>query len=397
MDGSRLTDVVLGLDRWFEAMRVDWPSPGYGGAVVHWWGHSLAYRGAGFDWRYEGIIDGYLALWRRSDDPRWLEKAIRAGDDLIAGQRADGRWTNSRFELNPGTGGTPHEAACTVALLLLARALETVEPGRGERALSAARRAFADGLVGRLWHEPSSTLWDAEGVDSFVPNKAATFIETTLLLAAATGDRSLIERYAIPTAARIVALQIRRPGNELDGAIAQNRLGGTTVESYFPLYVARCVPGLLALAAASGDESLRGAALAAAAFVSRVREDDGGLPQVLYGRERLNRAPRWVAGAGDVVRALTLARGAGLAVDPRPTIDWILGGARGDGRIATAEGFGRLLPLISRRDRFADELGVVGWCDKAFRALASLADPVRLTKPQTVEPVVALETTSVVR
>ncbi len=42
-------------------MRVDWPTPGYGGPVVHWWNHSLAYQGAGLDWRYEGIIDGYLS------------------------------------------------------------------------------------------------------------------------------------------------------------------------------------------------------------------------------------------------------------------------------------------------------------------------------------------------
>ena len=42
MTGScagRVTATVLGLDRWFDAMRVDWPSPGYGGPVVHWWNH----------------------------------------------------------------------------------------------------------------------------------------------------------------------------------------------------------------------------------------------------------------------------------------------------------------------------------------------------------------------
>jgi hypothetical protein len=238
--------------------------------------------------------------------------------------------------------------------------------------------ALEEFLIGRLWHAPSSTLWDSEGTDSFVPNKAATFLEAVMLLAEATGDDSLIERYAVPTGDRIVAMQRRLPGNLLDGAIAQNRFGTRLVESFFPLYVARCVPGLLALAGRTGDEATRAAALAAAAFVSRVRESDGGLPQVLYDRGRRNREPRWIAGAGDVVRALTLARAEGLAVDPRPTTEWVARGARGDGRIAAASGFGSVLPVISRRDRFADEVGVVGWCDKAFRALAPLADPTRL-------------------
>ena len=58
VDQAAIMSAILGLDRWFESMRVEWPSPGYGGPVVHWWNHSMAYNGAGFDWRYEGIIQG---------------------------------------------------------------------------------------------------------------------------------------------------------------------------------------------------------------------------------------------------------------------------------------------------------------------------------------------------
>ena len=51
LDRGRITAAVLGLDRWFDAMRTTWPTPGYGGPVVHWWNHCLVYRGAGLDWR----------------------------------------------------------------------------------------------------------------------------------------------------------------------------------------------------------------------------------------------------------------------------------------------------------------------------------------------------------
>ena len=191
-------------------------------------------------------------------------------------------------------------------------------------------------------------------------------------------DPDLLARYALPTGHHILAMQVRRTGNLLDGAIAQNRFGNRVVESYFPLYIARCVPALLGLWERSGDERFRDGAVAAARFVARSGKPDGGLPQVLYARGRRNRHPRWIAGSGDVVRALTLAAPYAAELDPAPTVGWIVNGARPDGRIAAASGFGRVLPWVSRRDRFADEVGVVGWCDKAFRALAPIADPTLL-------------------
>jgi hypothetical protein len=169
------------------------------------------------------------------------------------------------------------------------------------------------------------------------------------------------------------------------------------VESYFPLYVARCVPALLGLWEWTGDERFRGGAVAAARFVARVRDADGGLPQVLYTRGRWNRHPRWIAGSGDVVRALTLASRHAEELDPAPTVGWIVNGARQDGRVAAASGFGRMLPWVTRRDRVADEVGVVGWCDKAFRALAPLADPRLLDADVAVEPPAAVGVAGVLR
>lgn len=371
---DKIAEVVSGLDHWLESMRVDFPTPGYGGPVVHWWNHCLAYRGSGLDWRYEGIVDGYLTLWRTTADRKWLAKAVRAGDDLVAGQTPTGTFANSQFEYNPGDGGTPHEAAAAIGLLLLARELRALGEATAEGYLAAARRNLERRWFGQLWHEPTKTLWDGVGAPSFVPNKAATFVEAVMLLAEMTGDGALIERYALPTGERILAMQVCS-ANLLDGAIAQNRFGERVVHSYFPLYIARCVPALLALGTQTGEHRFRDAAVRAARFLERMRLPDGGLPQILYHGGRQNRWPRWIAGAGDIVRALDLAAGQGASVDAGPTLGWILRGARPDGRIAAAEGFGRLVPVVGRRDRFADELGVVGWADKAFRALAGYVGP----------------------
>lgn len=378
LDLREVAGIVRGLDRWLETMRVDWPGPGYGGPVVHWWNHCRAYTGTGLDWRYEGIVDGYLILWRRTGDRVWLDKAIRAGRDLLDGQLPDGHFRNSRFELNPGVGGTPHEAAADIALLLLSQELGVSDPGLRASFLMAAERNLETYWFGQLWHAPSATLWDSPTVPSFVPNKAATFLEAVLLLATLTGKTDLVTQFAVPTGEQILAMQVRLPGNVLDGAIAQNRFDYAIVPAYFPLYIARCIPPLLQLFETTGDARFRDGALTAARFLSRVREPDGGFPQVLYSNGNRNRNPRWIAGAGDLVRGLRAANRYGAEAEIDTTVRWLLRGVRPDGRIATAEGFGRIMPLISRRDRFADELGVVGWCDKAFRALAGLADPAEL-------------------
>lgn len=372
-DRPTLLKALNGLDRWFDGMRVEWPTPGYGGPVAHWWGHSLAYCGTGLDWRYEGTVDGYLRLWRVSGQPHWLEQATRAGLDLLDGQLENGHFRNSCFERNPGEGGTPHEAAADIALLLLARELRLRDPLTSEHCLGAAHRNLERYWLGQLWDECSATLWDSPGVPSFVPNKAATFLEAVLLLAELTGASELIERYALPTGDRILALQAHVPGQLSDGAIAQSSLGGVVVAAYFPLYIARCVPPLLGLHAVTGDERYRCGARAALRFLERVREPDGGFPQVLYGNGRRNRRPRWIAGSGDILRAFLTDETA--EHDPAPTLDWLLRGVRTDGHIATAEGFGGIVPFVTRRDGRADELGVVGWCDKAFRALSMLVQP----------------------
>lgn len=371
IDGAAVTHAVLGLDRWLESMRVDWPTPGYGGPVVHWWNHSLAYQGAGLDWRYEGIIDGYLTLWRTSDAPVWLDRAMRAGDDLVEGQRPDGHFINSQFELNPGTGGTPHEAAADVGLLLLAQALSERDPIASGRYLATAQRNLETYWFGQLWHEPTRTLRDGLDGVTFVPNKACTFIEAVVLLAELTGDDTLLERYALPTAEHVLAMQVHAPGDRLDGAIAQNRFGDRIVASYFSIYIARCVSALTRLAILTSDARYRTAVHAVIAFLQRTREPDGGLPMVLYPEARANRFPRWIAGVGDVLRAYDVARDLGSTAGSNPTLRWILRGARPDGRIATAEGFGRIVPLVSRREASIGDIGIVGWCDKAFRALAS--------------------------
>lgn len=346
---------LAAVEQWLGTMR----SPnGYGGPVVHWWQNCLQFTGAGLDWRYEGMITGFLNLYQRTQDSRWLACARQAGDDLVCGQLSSGNFRNSNFELNPYPGGTPHEAAAALGLLHLAEQC-------GEHAyLSAAERCLQGYYVAYLWDSDSCIFYDSLEKKTFVPNKAATLTEALFKLADLTGDEQWITDYALPTLEAVIAHQLP------DGSIYQYSERGRPVAWFFPYYIARCVPALVEGHHRTGENRYLRAAQSALDFIVRWRDPDGGLPQVIYDGGRMNRYPRWIAGAGDIARALSLLDG----YDPEPTLAWMLRGQMANGAFRTAHGFAvqstqRQPPALPD---FRDLLPVCGWVDKAFRYLTML-------------------------
>ncbi|NTV62676.1 MAG: hypothetical protein HGA65_03940 [Oscillochloris sp.] len=364
---SARAQALAGLDAWFDTLRAP---GGYGGPVVHWWRHSLLYAGTGLDWRYEGIITGYLSLWRCSGEARWLAKAKRAGDDLCAGQCGDSHYAASAFEINPASGGTPHEPGCDAALLELARALHAAGDPAWPTYAAAAEHNIQTFIIGQLWSEPMAAVRDNPFGAAFVPNKACTAAEALFLLAEIRSDAEIAERYALPTLQRVCAYQVR--GGVYDGAIVQNSFGEQRVEKYLPIYIARCVPGLLAAYRFTGAACWADAALRALAFIGRHLSAEGHLPTVIYPDGSVNLWPSWIAPLGDVLRAADMLRPLGGKVDALSVEQRILAWQSPGGGVPTAVGFaaqhggrpGRMLD-------FRDVLPVAGWCDKAFRALAA--------------------------
>ncbi len=374
MNSDTSVKAIAALDSWLETMR---GPDGYGGPVAHWWQNCLQFTGAGLDWRYEGIVSGYLNLYCKTGEQGWLAKARRAGDDLLQGQLPTGNYRHSCFELNPYTGGTPHEAACDLALLHLAKALREQGDPACQTYLATAERNIRGYYIERLWDAEAQSFRDHPRIPSFVPNKAATLVEALFKLAALSGEGAWIEIYALPTLEAVLAHQVQ--GGPLDGAIYQYSHQGRLVRKFFPFYIARCVPGLLAGYEHSNDEHSRrerylDAARRAMAFVLRWRYEDGSFPQVVYRGGRVNRYPQWVAGVGDILRAMALLEAYGLEADPEPTRQWLLQGQEPSGGFRTARGFAS---QISQREpgelpEFRDLLPVVGWNDKAFRYLTEV-------------------------
>jgi hypothetical protein len=357
---------ILQLERWLTTMR---GAQGYGGPVVHWWRHCWQYAGAGLDWRYEGIIIGYVNLFRHTQQHRWLHKACAAADDLIMQQGNKGNWPNSGFELNPISGGTPHEFAAAHGLLVLAELLREQSDPQWQKYLASARRNLLGYGINQLWDKEAGYVRDHPYIRSFVPNKGATFAEGLFLLSKLTGDEQYARCYGLPIIEAILAHQVQE--GPMVGAIAQNSFGVRVIAKYFPYYIARCVPALVAAYEFARDERYLAAALQAIGFVLRWREDDGSLPQVIYPDGRINRYPQWVAATGDLLIAMQLLVPYGAKFEREPSERWLCNGIKANGAVATAHGFARQrnqrlpvgLPALH------DSVPVCGWVDKAFRYL----------------------------
>lgn len=367
---AEIDQAVARLDAWLDTMRT---RHGYGGPVAHWWHNCLCFVGPGLDWRYEGIILGYLNLYERTREDRWLAKARRAGDDLLLGQLPTGNYRNSSFELNPYTCGTPHEAACDLALIHLAGTLKRSGEGDWEQYLLVAKRNLMAYHLGRLWSEEIQDLGNGADNPTFTPNKSATIIEALFAMAELQGDEEVIERYALPTLRSILLHQVSVPGHHLDGAIDQNSQAGRRWHRYFPFYNARCIPALLKGYEHTRDERYRDAAWRTMSFLLHTRLSDGSFPQVVYGNGRVYEYPKWIAGAGEILRAMQLVSISGMATSEDDTLRWMLLGQDESGGIRTASGFSAQATQRRRdpRPEFRDLLTVCGWADKAFRYLTS--------------------------
>jgi hypothetical protein len=359
---EKITKAVIGIDGWLDTMRGE---HGYAGPVAHRWRDNLLYTGPGIDWRYEGIILGYLNLYEKTGGKKWLEKAICAGSDILKSQNWDGTYATSAFELNPTHGGTPHEAACDLALLKLASVLKAEEDTRWELFLKTSRDNLENYHINRLWDDKKSYFHNLAHDQHFVPNKVATLIEALFALYDLKGDSLLIETYITPSLQKILSLQVRDPDSPLRGAIDQSSHG---LGRFFPFYIARCIPALLLSYACFEDKAYLQAALNAMYFIIKHQERNGSFPQVVYKNLQITTYPQWIAGVGDILRTADLLEPFGLNwTGKKWTESWLLQGVQPSGGVMTANGFAKLEnPRCTMLD-FRDVLPVCGWVDKAFR------------------------------
>ena len=323
---------IKAIDGWLESMRTP---HGYGGPTVHWWESCLGYTGAMADWRYEGIICGYVNLFRKTNDLEWLGKAKRAADDVLSMQMSDGRFERSSFQRGPLSGGTPHEAAADVGLLELAKILKSSGSPDWNRYASAARKNLESYHISRLWSgrgfldQPESSIG--------VSNKNATVIEALLLCNEVCGcDYS---PYIMPAAEVIISSQVPSgipSGGDLHAGSQPHFL-------ITGIYTARCVSAILRLANRVEHSDYESYLSNAVDYLRRLVADQGTLfGHTLSGS--LIESPVWISPSGDILRVLSEYSKMKRIEIPECEVllNALLSFQKANGSIPTAHGFSRI-------------------------------------------------------
>ncbi len=368
-------NVAVGvLDRWFDTMQ---GPRGYTGPIADWARQGFTWTGTALDWRYEGIINGYITLWRRTGNGHWLAKAQWAADDLLAGQRPSGHFGFGPAKSDSYMAAAPHGATCAAALLELGGALREGGSEAWLPYVAAAELTIHGALIGELWDAQRQMFCQAPDEHGFVPHQNASICEALFRLADLRRIDEPVELYALPTLRMILRQQLRGAGTRLDGAIPYHVDGVQQPLTFLPICTARCIPALLKGYDLTGDEHFFEGAWRAFAFLQRWRNDDGSFPAAVYTNGRSNQYPHWIAACGDILRAAAELAARGLSSNVEPTLDWLLRGQDQSGGIQTAIGLG--VGAQQWRPRLPDVRDlrrVPGWVDKAFRALADRATAV---------------------
>ena len=381
----RLADVrrsVEMLDGWLCSMRTPL---GYCGPISHWWASCLLYSGPMIDWRYEGILDGYVRLFCATGNTLWLERALVAGRDVVNAQLPNGQFWNSSFQIGPVEGGTPHEVAVDVGLLTLAQLLRTIGHADWLTYFSAAEKNIMEYQIAVLWN--GQAFRDQPGSKTVVPNKNATTIEALLLYEELSGKS--MSRYILPAAELILAAQVQGGASQHGGIV---HLGTLDHQLSIGIYTARCASALGRLYERYVDPRYLDAARKMLVFLNSLVAEKGTYFGY-YPNGQMIRCPNWISASGDILRAfLTLKP----HIEPdtfseryqqtmQQLLQRLIEHQHPTGGIWTAYGLHRKgsTQLYTGLPDFRDVLSVVGWCDKTFRALIAFLPKTELSMMQT--------------
>ena len=350
------------LESWLETLH---GAGGYYGPVVGMRGTTMSWCGPAHDWRWEGLLDGWVARHRHTAEPVYLDRIEQAFRDLQHAQLADGSFRNSCFEHNPCEGGMPHEPAVMAAVLRAGRYLQ--EQGRAwpDGAATMLERFVEERLIKALWNKTLRTFnnWLQSEFETYSPPAVASVVEALLAYGDLTGTSERWTPYVTGAAESLLKSQFR--DGPLAGALP---VSSADRASASPFLAARCLTALTMLHRRTGDARFSEACDALTGFVKRGLQPQGGIACMAYAGRPDRTAPLYTGATAGTL--LALDRGARLEEALlNAQLDWLLSLQSAAGGFDTAVGFGQGL---RRRDPpdWRDALPVCGWTAMVYALLA---------------------------
>lgn len=359
-DQGVLTAALSRLEAWFETMRSD---GGYTGPSIGRRQYAALFCGPGFDWRYEGLLDGLIARYATTHGAAYLKRMEWAVNCIAAAQLRIGCFRNSHFDANPCEGGMPHEPAMLAAACRARKVL--AEAGSPAVAVldTTLERYVEEYLLKRLWSKQLLTFkdWEITDFTVYTPDSVAAVIELLLAYGEISGQQARLEPYVAQAGQSLLKAQAN--GSVLDGGIFP---ASNIRDAISPYRAARCLPALAQMAERNDDGVYMKAAERLATFVETYFEHS-----VVYANRPHARVPMLYGALAGT--ALLLHRSDFSQKEPRErALHMLLQHQQSTGAFENAAGFGG--QSSPQRPDWRSIMPVCGWQDKIFALLASVCD-----------------------
>jgi len=354
---------LAALEGWLETQH---GAGGFYGPSVGLRGVSMAWCGPSHDWRWEGLLDGWIALHRGTRNPAYLDRIERACRDLQSAQLADGSFRNSSFDLNPLEGGMPHEPAVMAAVLRAGRYLREAGRAWPEGSASMVERFVEERLIKALWNKTLRTFnnWLQSDFEVYSPPAVAAIVETLFEYGGLAGTTERWAPYIAGAAESLLKSQFR--DGPLAGAMPVTSTDRGTASPY---QASRCLPALALLHRVTGDRRFGECGEALAGFVNGAFQDDGGIACAMFAGRPHRVTPLFTGATAGALLALNRSGRRDEARWQRQ-IGWLLALQSESGGFDTAVGFGTGLPPRDPPD-WRDAIPVCGWTAHVFALLAN--------------------------
>jgi len=211
---------------------------GYNGYVVHRLDSKRMFKIHDTSWSQAPMIEGYINLYKKTKDKKWLELAVRAGDLQTTRLLKSGKYRYAGFE-DDRFCSLVHCSLANIALLDLAILLRNVNCGylsKSKVYIDCVLKNVDFYLIKKLWVEKEGAFkvneidYYSPNKDRFIVNMNCIAVENLIKLNILTrGDYSTyIERLA----KWIPEQQIRNSNELLNGAIRYEKNSSEIVTLY---------------------------------------------------------------------------------------------------------------------------------------------------------------------
>jgi hypothetical protein len=355
---SQINSALSALEEWITSIH---SQEGYHGPAIGFKGHSIGFCGAGFDWRYEGLIDGWIALHQQTHRDEYLDRIEQAIKELASAQLRNGSFRNSYFEENPFEGGMPYEPA-TVAALCRARTLLASTQRSTTTVDRIIERFLERRCIRELWCKTEQTFnnWMQSDFDNWMAAAVAPIAEILLFYANETQNEAYTTHYAAGAIQSILALQ------QANNLIAVSQYKKKLI---IPLLTARCLPALVQFGEQTNDTSYTKRAEAIFQALEETASDLG-YPTFCSPDHPASYTPSFTGATAGILNAC--ARAGFHSSRLHPLMDQILKRQNKAGGFETAVGFG--YHKTADQQDWRDVIPCIGWNDKIYHLLARHSD-----------------------